>query len=169
MVIVKLALDIENAAARAATGPQIESALAAGKRVWGYYWQYATASPEGSVQNALDVARRHGLDPLPWLFPDWEPYTDGSCPTIRQVLSAIREAQRLAQRVAMYTGRWVWNQYGHGSTALGDSGAGLWDADYSGGQTLDGFVPYGGWATRAGRQFTSQGVDQSVFREEVTR
>lgn len=164
-VVVKLGLPIENAAARDASAPQIQSALKAGCSVAGYLWLYASADPARSVRDALGVwkSATDGQHDLPMLWVDWEPYTDGTCPTPGQVLDALHAAELVGQRCGVYTGRWVWQAHGDPTFAATLGARPLWDAAYDGVDQLEPFSPYGGWTARAGHQWTSKPVDQSVF------
>lgn len=78
------------------------------------------------------------------------------------------------ERTGVYTGGWFWTdvKYMGNTTAFSDRD--LWDADYDDViDTILGFVPYGGWTSRAIKQYRGSttragvsGIDLNVLSDE---
>lgn len=170
LVIVKVYLpqELGSTGAWDYTIPQAEQALNAGCSVGGYFWCYADLDPRQSVRDANAVAMLAGIQfsadsPL-WL--DIETYTDGSIPDLNWIAEAEAEAAVLGIPVGIYTSREMWRR----CTGDGDNPAfshlPLWAAQYAPPTpSLDDYAPFGGWPTCLGRQWTSDPIDQNVFRE----
>jgi GH25 family lysozyme M1 (1,4-beta-N-acetylmuramidase) len=141
---------------------QIKSARDNGCSVGAYLWLYRSADPAQSANDACSLMSE--MDLLPEvLWVDLEPYTDGSLPTIQQMLDCLHEINSNGLRAGVYTGAWVINGHMGGTTAFRDYP--LWSANYELAPD-DMSAGYGGWTEAVAHQFTSQPVDRSLIRSD---
>lgn len=142
---------------------QAAAARAHGCTVGGYVWVYV--GPDGRVQvaNALATAARAQIElgPSNPLWLDCEDFTDGSYPSLGVIRQAVAECQRRGLAVGIYTGSWWWSPRTGDSAEF--SALPLWYASYDG-RAMLGSPGFGGWTEAAGKQWTDEPVDRSVFR-----
>ncbi len=165
-VIVKLYLPGEDIPQEHSLA-QIASAKVNGCSVGGYFWLYRSFDACQSVRDVLALARRAELQ-LSRLAIDYEPYVDGSIPTIEQLWQAVDECQMQGIQPIIYTGVWCWPP----TQEFADYP--LWVAEYDGEPTLD-FKPFGGWNKCVAKQYLVDGttfapmkIDLDVVSAEAT-
>jgi hypothetical protein len=158
-VVVKLYQSVEQPSP-AHSRAQLNSALDNGCTIGGYYWLYTGIDIEQQVNDALQI-----LAHPPVLWIDVEKYTDGSLPTLDEVIRSIEYIESLNIRPGIYTAKWVWDILDNPQELSSDL---LWYADWSNPPSLDLAVPFGGWRQAAGHQYTSTPVDRSIFDKQYT-
>lgn len=182
LVIVKSYLSVEKIPqtpiAKDWTRWQVESARSHGRRVGLYVWCYGGVhwySPEATIQETAELAQELGIplttdpqgrpDSVMWL--DQETYKDNSgqtsWPSVDWGQEAEAELTRQELTGGMYTGRGFWLDHTGNTDRF--SHWPLWNAWYGGDPDPDSFIPYGGWQSCWGKQWTSTPIDQNVFRE----
>jgi hypothetical protein len=152
------------------TREQIQQCLDAGLTVDAYVWLWF-ALGVADIQRKLSL-----LDGLPirqiWLDVEDQAAADYDQATVE---AKIRDALNVCDshpstgraRAGVYSGRWWWAdpRYGGNTTAFSDRL--LWDSDYDGvADTEYGWSPYGGWQSRAIKQFEGtqpDGTDLNVL------
>lgn len=143
---------------------QINSARAAGAVVGAYVFLYPDADPIKTVDEATNIIWAcWPADARPRvLWIDVEAH--GELPKLNQVEVAINRCYEAPIQPGIYTSKAVWTEYGNPSVF---NDVPLWTADWGSVPALDTTPLYGGWHRRLiwGHQWTSQLVDQSVFRE----
>jgi GH25 family lysozyme M1 (1,4-beta-N-acetylmuramidase) len=139
------------------------------KTLGGYYWLYRDVSIRQQIDDVIEFMQDLQVS-VPVLWPDIEPYkTNDNLPSITQIKEAIHIEFEYQQQPGIYTGPWVWsllrNVVDPELYALP-----LWTAEYNKKATLYDVTLYGGWGTNkvAGHQYTSEGVDQSIFDKRYT-
>lgn len=149
---------------------QIRSALENGCSVGGYFWCYSSFDPKESVRQAIVLAKGEGID-LRVLWHDCEPYYGANGAIIDPGPDAewLRESGQVCDELGIkkgiYTGRYYWrDRIGNGEDF---SDWWLWAADYNRMPNLDSVPPFSGFTRTVGHQYTSSGVDRSVFLEEI--
>lgn len=138
---------------------QIESARQNGCRVGGYMWLYAAWDARQQIRDAVALARDCGLN-LRYLWIDYEPYTDGTKPTGDQLAQAVSECWEQGVNPGIYSGKWCWPD---DDTFFGIP---LWAAQYDGIESVDNFIPFGGWTQCAAKQYQGSPIDLSAWRPE---
>ena len=116
-------------------------------------------------------------DPVVWVSIDVEDRRSGQAVGWQKVREEIQfcidRCKRLGKKPMIYTARHVWNELTNHWTGPADQGVPLWDADYDDDPDLGGFIPYGGWTSRIGKQIADtdtiggQSAQYNVFAELV--
>ncbi len=149
---------------------QLHTAIAAGCTVSGYIWCYWDLAPIAHVRDALKVLEMAKLTPadvgMIWLDVEdtrtWPRRWLSGSQWLRDAIWAVKSA---GYRPGIYTGKWFWDGY----MKANFSEYPLWAAQYDGIPDLESVILFGGWTRERlwGKQYSSEGVDQNVFRPEV--
>lgn len=116
-------------------------------------------------------------DPVEWVSIDIEDRRSGQAVGWQKVREEIQfcinRLLNIQKKPMIYTARHVWNELTNYWTGPASQGVPLWDADYDDDPDLDGFLPYGGWLTRIGKQIADtdtiggQSAQYNLFAELV--
>lgn len=149
------------------TRQQIEACALFGMPTDAYLWVWTHSAVEADISAKLGLLS--GLEHL--IGRLWLDCEDTAGATVEARLDAIRRAYVLMDQWSIahdkplpgcYTGRWWWQGYVADTTECGDRD--LWDADYDGVADIDvGFTSYGGWTSRAIKQFQGSPLDTNVL------
>ncbi len=146
---------------------QVESARANGCTVGAYCWAYPSLEPRKTVQDAVVLARRCGMDPPPVLWIDCEDYLDvDHGPSVPWLAEAVHEAYRLGVEPGIYTGAWWWVPRTGNSAAFHTLP--LWSAEYGTPHDLETWTSYGGWTHLSMKQYQGNPIDLNVCDPAVT-
>lgn len=140
---------------------QVESARANNCRVGAYMWLYAAWDARKQIRDAVALARDCGLS-LRYLWIDYEPYTDGTMPTIEQLFQACSACLIEGVKPGVYSSKWCYPD----DTTMVDTNVPLWAAQYDGIESVDNFIPFGGWTQCAAKQYQGSPIDLSAWRAE---
>ncbi len=127
----------------------------------GYWWLYADIGSRDQARDAVALARECGLNGILWI--DVEDYTDGSAPSLQDIRDAIDECEKLGVRPGIYSGQWVFDKHFPNVTEFAEARVPLWVSQYDGVPNLESFKPFGGWTRCAGKQYSADQIDRSVF------
>lgn len=146
---------------------QIASAQANKCTVGGYVWLYKAWPGALQARDAILLAQKCNVI-LPHLDIDFEPYTDGTMPTVDQLRQAIGQCRYLGIAPRIYVAKWVTDQYGLDLSEFAADGVPLWAAQYDGIADPDVFTPFGGYTRCEVKQYQTDPVDLDIMRREVT-
>lgn len=147
------------------TWQQLSTAVAQGLRIAGYVWAFKSID----VASRLRMYDGFRLESL-WLDVEGDSYV--GYPTVKSINRDLALCDAYMKgRTGIYSGKWFFDLMGwSGSNRWADRL--LWDSDYDGVPDVDhGFTPYGGWTSRAIKQFAGtsaigqvQQIDLNVMR-----
>lgn len=150
---------------------QIDTVMSLGMNVTlgGYGWLYKDVDPAQQANDWADFIEAQGVS-VPYLWMDEEPYqTNDNLASIEQMKQCAQQLRDSAYNPGVYTGPWVWSLLRN----VVDEEINimpLFTAEYNDKATLHEVTLYGGWGADSvvGHQYTSQGIDQSVFDKRYT-
>ncbi len=160
-VLVKLYLPEERPPQETSLN-QIASVQRNGKRVGGYVWAYADLDAVKTVDDAIDLAVRGGVQ-LRTLWLDVETYEGKPGPGMVWLRKAADRCRARGVQAGIYTGKWYWDEYMKGVTGLADLP--LWLAQYDNVPDLNQVKLFGGWTRAVGKQYRVDSIDHDVFLE----
>jgi hypothetical protein len=147
---------------------QLASAIGNGCTVGGYYWGYATLTPQKSVNDALTLWQRANVGQIPLLWPDIETYADEGCPDEAWTNLACQETEQAGARAGAYSSDSMIDEWWGGVVGPEMAARPYWCANYNGRPDL--LVPSKYWpqAMLLGHQYAGSPVDLDVFDPSVT-
>lgn len=155
------------------TRTQVQACLNAGLTVDAYIWLWFDLDIE-DIHHKLALLDGQPIRRL-WLDVEDQAASKYDTPTCNAKVQAALDLCGTypvtgGKPTGIYTGRWFWVNPNFMANTTVFSDRDLWDSDYNGIETTDGFVPYGGWQARAIKQYAGTstlagigGVDLNVL------